>query len=236
MRWCCSCHCYASENHFGLAAFPNIFLLTNSVRRAFLSLHRRVLFKHLGPFSLYSFPHLALDFSYFFQLFSSSSFYSLFLSHLTMVSVHTVFSTFQFFCSCSLWPHVCTCAACPNLFCSCTFYSAGGPVPPLVLCSPLYNYIAHTSLWRKYTHKHDCIPCLFIAVLSLATDSPSSSIIACTVFCVSFLVAGDHSSSCLCLLSSGCFLIRCWSLWGGTSIGSPSDKLWERGRTLMWQG
>lgn len=31
-------------------------------------------------------------------------------------------------------------------------------------------------------HKHDCSPYLFIAVLSLATDSPSSSVVASTVF------------------------------------------------------
>ena len=149
MRWCCSCHCYASENHFGLLLFQNIFLLINSVHRAFLSLHRAVLFKHLGPFSLSSFPHLALDFSYFFQLFISFSFYSLFLSHLTMVSVHTVFSTFPFFCSRCLWPRVCTCAVSPSFLPSLHLFRWRTSTSSCSILIPLQLHCPHFFLKKK---------------------------------------------------------------------------------------
>jgi len=142
--WRCSCLCSTSENHFGLAAFPAIFRIINFVQSTFISLHRAVLFKQLGPFSLSSFPHLALDFSYFFQLFSSCSFYMLFLSHLTVVSLHTGGSTSQLFCSLSD-PMSVRVQSVPTSFCPCTFCSAREAAPPLVPCSSLHSYIARAS-------------------------------------------------------------------------------------------
>lgn len=178
LRWCCSCHCCASENPFGWAAFPNI------------------------------------------QLFPPSPFCSLFLSHLSMVSAHTVSvltpSVIPCLCMCSLSLYLLFCQRTNTSFCS--------------MLIPLELHYPHFFLRKIHTQRPDCSPWLFIAVL-LWPQTLHLLALLLLFSCVVSLVAGDHSFSWLCELLVAFSLDI--EVWGGIHRQSFRQAV-RKGRTLMW--